>query len=257
MLCAIQELTNDKVLAIDSEKDQGPYLCPKCRLELVLRKGRIKVHHFAHKPPITCSYGRGESDAHRKAKLRIYEALKKHPDVAECDLEKNLGDVISDVYAVIKGIPTALEVQISALSMDEIIYRTETYYKKGIAVLWLPLFSEKLNGNKYSPRAWEKWLHATYFGRVYYWLTDLTVMPVHFGVYKLQIGEKYWHDQFGEEQWRSSYEQPSRKWKAPLVGAQANIVRDFIVQERHSWQGGKMSVPTCHLLTDLQQSWWK
>ena len=143
MLCAIQQSSNIKVTARDVTKPEGPFVCPKCSRELNLRKGQIKAHHFAHKPPVTCSYGRGESEAHRKAKWAIYDCLKKRADVTECELEKSWGEVVSDVYVVIRGAPIALEVQISSLTIDEIMYRTKMYYEKDIAVLWLPLFSEK------------------------------------------------------------------------------------------------------------------
>ena len=159
--------------------------------------------------------------------------------------------MVSDVYAKINGVPTAMEVQISTLSMSEIIHRTEEYFKRGIAVLWLPLFSDGLSEEKYSPRVWEKWLHATYFGRVYYWLADLSVIPVHFGEYKLRVDESHWHDEYGDEQWAPGYERISKRWKTPMLGNQVNIVHDFAVRRRTAWQGGKMIVPASRLSARL------
>jgi len=40
---------------------------------------------------------------------------------------------------------------------------------------WTPEF----DGKRYSPRLWEKWLHALYFGRVYYWM-KVSVVSYHF-----------------------------------------------------------------------------
>ena len=48
MLCAIKKCTGLKVVALSVEKADGPYLCPKCRVELNLKKGQIKAHQFLH-----------------------------------------------------------------------------------------------------------------------------------------------------------------------------------------------------------------
>jgi len=51
--------------------------------------------------------------------------------------------------------------------------RTIQYAQKGIYVLWLLLWTPKLNAQRYSPKLWEKWIHAAYYGRVYYWIEGL------------------------------------------------------------------------------------
>lgn len=58
MLCAIRQRDNQKVAAWDQQKIDGPFSCPVCVEETILKKGAMKVHHFAHKPPITCEYGK-------------------------------------------------------------------------------------------------------------------------------------------------------------------------------------------------------
>ena len=63
--------TNKEVLSMEVEKEDGPFFCPSCRGKVILKKGRIKIPHFAHKPPVTCIYGKGESEIHYKAKLEI------------------------------------------------------------------------------------------------------------------------------------------------------------------------------------------
>lgn len=256
MLCAIQQSTNQKVTAREVEKSDKPFLCPKCSKELNIRKGQIKAHHFAHKPPVTCSYGQGESEAHRKAKWAIYDALNKRSDVSECELEKSWGEVVSDIFVVIRGASIAIEVQISNLTIDQIIHRTKMYYSKDIAVLWLPLFLDNMSKNKYSPKAWERWLHATYYGRVYYWLADLTVVPVHFGAFNLYVEESHWYSEYGEEQNAGGYERTSKRYKTPAFGKHVNIAKNFVMCKRQSWSGGKINVPNCKLLIDKQEKWW-
>ncbi len=127
-----------------------------CNDEVVLKKGSVRIHYFAHKPPLACAYGKGESDEHLKCKLEIYENLIKQPNVTKCEIERNLQSVRPDISCYIGKIPVAIEVQISALGLDEIIYRTIEYRQKGIFVLWLLLFSDKLRGERYAPRIWEK-----------------------------------------------------------------------------------------------------
>lgn len=121
MLTATRKTDNKQVLARDSEKNEGPFLCPKCRRELNIKKGRVVTHHFAHKPPILCAHGIGQSDSHRSAALAIYDNLRMQPNVTECYVERDLGSNIPDVFAVIDGIKVAIEVQISNLTMDQII----------------------------------------------------------------------------------------------------------------------------------------
>lgn len=53
MLCAIRQSDRQKVAAWDQQKNDGPFSCPFCIEETILKKGTMKVHHFAHKPPIT------------------------------------------------------------------------------------------------------------------------------------------------------------------------------------------------------------
>ncbi|MCR5864401.1 hypothetical protein [Aquincola sp. J276] len=47
-------------------------------------------------------------------------------------------------------------------------------------VLWVALAGEEIAFSPYSPRAWERWCHATYGGRVYYWTQADELQPVHF-----------------------------------------------------------------------------
>ena len=62
MLCGIISSSNQKVIARQVTKNHGPFHCAGCEHELIVKKGNIKVHHFAHKPPYSCSRGEGESE---------------------------------------------------------------------------------------------------------------------------------------------------------------------------------------------------
>jgi len=257
MLCAIREKYKEKVNARDSTKEEGPFYCPRCSARLNIRKGMRRVHHFAHKPPVLCSFGFGESEAHRRCKLSIYDALLQAEGVDDCELEKNLRDFIPDVFAIIRKVPVAIEVQLSNLTMEEIIRRTVRYNSASIYVLWLSPFNRALNEKKYAPKAWEKWLHATYFGRVYYWLANSSVRPIHFNDYMLQVEERTWHDEYGDEQYGGGYERWSSRYRTPKPGKVVDISKDFKAIARPQWSGGSIEVPQCRLYSDSQPPWWK
>lgn len=39
---------------------KGPvFHCPNCKTQVILRKGALVAHNFAHKPPVTCSWASG------------------------------------------------------------------------------------------------------------------------------------------------------------------------------------------------------
>ena len=124
MLCAIRKKGQEKVIAKDEVKDNAPFICSNCFKTVILRKGKINIHHFAHKPPVTCAYGIGEKEVHRKCKTEFYEFLLNNTKASKVELERNLKTVRPDVSAYINDVPVAIEVQTSSLSINEIIRRT-------------------------------------------------------------------------------------------------------------------------------------
>ena len=186
MLTATRQTTGEKVAAWEATKDAGPYLCFCCRQMVALHKGEIKAAHFAHLPPVTCEYGAGESEAHRRCKIALYENLMLDSRVRKCEMERDLGTVRPDVSAYISDVPVAIEVQLSNLTLSKIQYRTAEYARKGIYVLWLPIYTSRLRRELYTPRPWELWLHTLYQGRFYYWLEGLKVVPVNLRDYYIR-----------------------------------------------------------------------
>lgn len=71
----IAEHNSNRVSANVASK--GPeYLCPKCKKIVILKRGRIVVAHFSHKPPTNCSWARGETKAHLEAKQIVFDGLQ-------------------------------------------------------------------------------------------------------------------------------------------------------------------------------------
>jgi competence CoiA-like predicted nuclease len=55
-----------------------------------------------------------------------------------------MGTVRPDVSGFMGGIPFAIEVQISVLTIEQIIHRTTEYARQGVYVLWLALYHQSL-----------------------------------------------------------------------------------------------------------------
>jgi hypothetical protein len=92
MLCAKRKLTGEIVTAYLSSKSHGPFVCPDCRDEVILKSGRRSVNHFAHVNPLACRYADNESEEHRRCKSEIFQALQKEPHVRNVALERPLGN---------------------------------------------------------------------------------------------------------------------------------------------------------------------
>lgn len=246
------------VLASTSQKSDGPFYCPDCESEMILHKGRITIHHFKHKSHVRCEYGNGESEVHRRCKYEIFTELSRYNGLG-CVLEKSLGKVRPDVFMVSKktGNKCAIEVQISALTMDKIMYRTRQYESLGIYVLWLSPYSDDLDSDVYAPKSWEKWVHATYFGRVYYWLRGLSLLPIHFGEHRKWVEESVWFEPGGEECSAGGYFKTQKRTRTICKGPHVQIPSAFKPTIRNAWASGDIVVPQCRILLDKQPAWWK
>jgi competence protein CoiA len=244
MLTAIRESDGQKVGAWEASKGERPFVCFCCQRVVTLRQGSVLAPHFAHRPPVTCEYGAGESEAHRRCKIAIYETLSADPRVTKCELERNLGTVRPDVSAYIDGVPVAIEVQLSTLPLARIAYRTTEYRRRGIHVLWLPLHQRALDAELYAPHPWESWLHALYAGRVYYWLEGATVLPLHFRDYLITLRGR-----------TRDYQQLSRR-KVPLSGPPLNLVEHFRPLERGATTNNHFNTPAAKIMVDTSPRWY-
>jgi competence protein CoiA len=250
MLIALRTIGNVLVRASAVTNVAGLFVCPQCHKEVEVCQSGADIFHFVHKASVPCSYDAGESEAHRRAKSEIFEALVKHPDVNEVTLEQPLDTVRPDVFAYIRGVPVAIEMQISNLSVETIAHRTEEYTRLGIYVLWLLHWTPTLNSKRYSPRRFERWLHTTYFGRVYFWRQDLDILPYHFHEQHTEVPQRFWQDERGRSRSAHGYRRRSRRYKLPICGRRLHLVRDFRKTTRLPWNGPTLSVPKANLWMD-------
>jgi competence protein CoiA len=254
MLVALGKPNNAPILAHLAQKPDGPFHCPDCGVPVVLKRSRVRTDHFAHTRSELCAYSAGESDDHRRCKFEIYQTLLKHPGVESVLLEQPLGSARPDVSAAINGVPVAIEIQISNLSMETIMRRTQEYATKGIYVLWLLQWTPYLDGPRYSPRLWEKWIHAAYFGRVYYWVKGLTVIPYHFEPHLKHVPARIWFTKTGQKVKVGGYGQRSKRYRSPVRRRPLNLVRDFGPRDRDWWQDSGFSVPSAKLFMEKSNS---
>ena len=180
-------LLNDARIYAHSAQKGGRYLCPGCKAELVLRKGDIVIHHFAHKPPVECEFGAGESAEHLEAKLAIFKAFAPRALKAEMEwpVESLTGDRRADVFIWdMQGAKIAFEIQHTEISGELIAKRSADYMRAGISVIWIPVLKSKFRAQaarvkdgepgdwlvpNYRPRPFESWLHAFNYGQIWYW----------------------------------------------------------------------------------------
>lgn len=262
MLVAI--LDGARVLARDSDKG-FTYYCPGCAGEVVLRKGRKKVAHFAHKPPVSCSFAAGETLAHMESKQAFYDHFKSVglPVEVERPLDFNGVKARSDVYVskTRKGMPAAIEIQHTNISLDEIERRTANYAKLGVAVAWVPLINfEKLDIDvgddggwsvkRYSPKPFEKWVHGFNYGEIWYYEHDGGVLwrgklvPC-----VIEVPYSEWYEQDGSQQTAGGYERISKRWKTlKLTAMYALREVQFSISARKAKSLGGLNFPACHMV---------
>ena len=158
-------------IAWDTEKDQGPFHCPECQRQVILKKGQFVVHHFAHAPGSNCKFGTGETLEHWQAKFEIYRVLRTYPQITDLQVELPLGPVRPDIIFCWEGkIYVVIEFQRSPLQVADVVRRTSHYTEKNIAVLWIILPRGRFAASeRCSTRIWERFLYELYDNTIFCW----------------------------------------------------------------------------------------
>ena len=218
---------------------KGPtFTCPKCAAVLVLKKGRVITHHFAHKPPTNCTWASGETAAHMKAKTAFCGALRQQGFRAELEVEilSTEGDRRADVVVWSKNGKDriAFEIQHQPLSFDGIEQRTKAYIAAGVPVLWIGLLgaiafeSAETKGSnlviqRYSPRQWEKWAHAFAFDSIWYMDSDSKLWCGKFSAYMIDVPYKSWFNSDGSQNSAGGYTKRSKRWRVLTLSGPQQI----------------------------------
>ena len=265
MLVALRS-DQSRCIAFETDKEGGPFHCPYCEGETILKKGELREHHFSHKPPYDCQYGAGETQIHYKIKREIYLALSAHPNCSKCDIERNLKGVRPDVSLYVGKTPVAIEIQKNRIDIDYIIQRTMRHASLGIYVLWIftdntpkTFLHEGEEENVYRINKWEKFLHEMYFHRLYYWQKGAYVMPYHFKPFCTWVEESEWYDENGEYRQEGGFYRETKTLKIPISfpGPILHLADDFTAKARKESRFEYHTIPQSRLWVDKNSSWWK
>lgn len=225
------------------------YRCPHCGAPVVLRQGGSAGVRFAHRRRSSCDWNRSESQAHQLAKLALRDAIVARGLRTELEWElpwmerplESSEDLTVDrrndrradlVVWSPTGRPVVIELQHSALTLDQLEQRAFFYAGAGAAQIWLPFLDGELltaaaerpggkEGNRHIARyavpRWQRWLHGYNFGELWFydsvgaalWRGQLsahriTVTPqnwlqkglndVHNGALEYRYASKRWRD---------------------------------------------------------------
>ena len=218
MLTAVNQ-SGIQILARDADKCQG-YVCPMCKDAVILKKGRIKIPHFAHHPSSQCSYGTGESAEHYTAKLIIHDWLALYKVPSRIEYPTSYGSR-PDVYLRWKPLQgltytsMAVEIQKSCLSIDDSRSRTCKYFNNNTFPLWLVL-EGKIDINTadritYTP--WLAYLDRVYRRGVFYITPTGKIHIVRFDKHWLHKSE--YTDRDGTSY--GGYDYESTRWRTPKI----------------------------------------
>lgn len=142
--------TQKKYYASLATKADGPFYCPVCNSEAIIRKCSEKIDHFAHSARLTPVIGAHESELHSQCKNEICNQLSKNFPDGKWEVERiipenkniDVPELRPDISGRINQERVAIEIQVSALSITKILKRCSAYSKRGIALLWIvPLYA--------------------------------------------------------------------------------------------------------------------
>ena len=266
---------NRRIFAENAVKGAGPFYCPHCLSDAIVRKdrGSGKLDHFAHIA--------AKTKLHKDCKNEICNSLiQMFPDgqweterPIPANIEKDFPGLVPDISGRIirkkngelEIIKVIIEVQRSFLQIPIINRRTIAYSSRNpkVYILWVVPLREPINAEPFRPRLFERFLHSMYFGRVYYWWPGMgcNVLPVHFGRTKRYIEVSTWFED-GEEKSGGGYDKLYKTIKLPIFEEPVNIGQEFIASEENGFdpyknkKGKYYKIPKRNIYKDNLSCWW-
>src|SRR5579875_380392 len=210
---------NELVAAKDVCKDDGPFLCLECSAPLQLKEGICATL-------ASSSQVRGLQQERRGLRL-VY------PDIS--------------FWLRGKGW-IAVEAQVTDISVDTIQRRVQTYTERGIALLWVLPWNEALvDGDRYRPTRWERYLHALYRGKLFYWSPEQRLQPVSLKDMTTTGDPFVWYQD--KEKWLAAGQpRKSKIYKRLSLHPQVDVL-DLTSVTYPAWQGGSFFLPKARLWT--------
>lgn len=171
MLVAVTEAGKRIVSFKTTDEDKKTkFYCPVCGEEVILKRGKHKIPHFAHKVKSDCTNGEGETREHLEVKQWLYNYFRSRGIYAVLESTKWGKDIRPDVAAYIKGRWVGFEVQRSNISEDAIDSRIERNNDHGISVMWIlteSFYKNAKHGGRFRMRAQDKYLMQLNYGTLF------------------------------------------------------------------------------------------
>lgn len=256
MLIALQN--GVRVEATFADRD-GIFACPNCSAAATLKRGAIKIAHFAHKPPVTCAWGARETELHLRAKTLLRDSFVRRGFASDVELPvlSSGGDRRADVAVWTPGVANllAIEVQHQPISYGAIERRTLAYQAANVPVIWLGVLASDKIGKaeavpggiklaKYTVKPWEKWAHALSMGELWFIEPEAGRMwKGKFQAHMIHVESSSWYEN-GEEQSAGGYSRYSKRWRDLIL--EGPIEMDNINLElfsRKNWTSKEFTVP--------------
>ncbi|MED1611352.1 competence protein CoiA [Bacillus paranthracis] len=114
------------------------FFCIACGKEVLMRLGKQKRWHFAHKKVDSClAFYEAESTYHMYGKELLYRWFKRQN--VHVEIEHYLPEIQQrpDIFIERAGRKIAIEYQCANLSIEQLCKRTYSYWKAGIRVIWI------------------------------------------------------------------------------------------------------------------------
>jgi competence protein CoiA len=209
-------------------------VCPECRDRVVLKKGLIKIPHFAHQPDASCYFGVNEGVDHLRTKTNIAEALRKKRIAVELEYPIKHGrkKMVSDLFVQEEGKDYAMEIVDTHDNLDHITEKSEFYKSVGLDCLWFPIVRKKqcssfIKWKKgklvYRPTAFEKWLLKRYMN-IHFVVPPNRIVTCASSRHLLYVEETEWYED-GELRGAGGYYRTSKAF------VELKKVRDILIED--------------------------
>lgn len=272
MLTAILKPSTERVEAQTAER-RNAFSCPLCLSDVVLKHGKIRVAHFAHKTNRQCFAAQPESQNHYNAKLLLAQALRSRGlNVGiETIVLSGDGDRRADVTAIHpqRGTPFAFEIQDSPLTVEAIERRTISYASANVPVLWLPILRHRALGDfgrfegthfwhcsSYRAPEWQRWIFG--YSRQVIWFYDPDLRSLWRGWFSPAYGYRdssEWHDSCGYQSSAGGWYTLKATRELTLEGPLRLSALKFKFVRRLSERAGAYAFPRSMLVQPSVGTW--
>ncbi len=123
-------------LILKKLKETEKFYCPICKSEVILKIGKVIIPHFAHMSNANCTI-KNESTKHLIGKRDLSMWLTSQGIENDVEVMVSKSNRIADILVRYKGIYYAIEYQCSTIPANEVIKRSNDYYKAKIIPIWI------------------------------------------------------------------------------------------------------------------------